>query len=57
MFWQVSSEMTFSKSPQADEPAVVMHTAGGRRKRLGVGGKVGSINMIQHKTKKYIFNI
>ena len=27
-------------SPQADEPAVVMHTAGGRRKRLGVGGRV-----------------
>lgn len=24
---------------QADEPAVIMHTAGGRRKRLGVGGK------------------
>jgi len=25
---------------EADEPAVVMHTAGGRRKRLGVGGKI-----------------
>ena len=24
---------------KADEPAVVMHTAGGRRKRLGVGGR------------------
>ena len=24
-----------------DEPATVMHTAGGRRKRLGVGGRVG----------------
>ena len=24
---------------EAEEPAVVMHTAGGRRKRLGVGGR------------------
>lgn len=25
---------------EAEEPAVVMHTAGGRRKRLGVGGRI-----------------
>jgi len=31
---------------QADEPAVVMHTAGGRRKRLGVGGKAVQVSRV-----------
>ena len=32
---------------QADEPAVVMHTAGGRRKRLGVGGKAVQVSRVR----------
>ena len=33
---------------QADEPAVVMHTAGGRRKRLGVGGRARRLSDVTH---------
>ena len=29
----------------ADEPCTVMHTAGGRRKRLGVGGRAWALSL------------